>query len=388
MNENHPKLNETISIMAGLLGELNPWKIVLSKPREKNYSTKSITITPVIRRDQLSCKCVFREEKKDVTGIETVEDFVHKLPTRLLAEFYNADIFTETETYQFLQNQNGKSTLLTKKKPNVLASTFTHDHQKKSYVNAEAGYYRALGLVSGTGQVFSKGQKKYNQVNKYLEIMHHLLDGKTVEMPFRIVDMGSGKAYLTFAAYDFFRNHKGWDVHITGYEARPDLVQSCNEIALNSGMENLFFEAKSIDEIPAQPTDMVIALHACDIATDMAIAYGVQNDATYIILAPCCQKQVRKAMDIPEVLLPLLKHGILLERQAELLTDGLRALILEYHGYQTKVFEFISQEHTRKNVMIIAEKGKKNPAARQAFEDVKSLYGITFHYLEKILPFS
>lgn len=381
-------LNETISIIKNLLNGNEPWKIVISKPKGKNFITKSITATPFLLRDHLTCKCVFKEERRDVTSNESIVEFMEKLPLRLLHEFYNADIFTEKQTYQFLQDKKGKSTLLKKKKSNALENTFSHDHQKKSYVRSEAGYYRELGLVSGSGNVFSKGQKKYNQVNKYLEIMDHLLAHKTMEHPFKIVDMGSGKAYLTFAAYDFFKNNKAWDVRITGYEARPDLVESCNTIARTSGMENLFFEARSIDEIPAQPTDMVIALHACDIATDMAIAYGVQNDADYIILAPCCQKQVRKAMEVPGVLQPILKHGILLERQAELLTDGLRALMLEHHGYQTKVFEFISQEHTGKNVMIIAEKGKKNPHARATFEALKTLYGIPFHYLEKILPFS
>jgi hypothetical protein len=129
---------------------------------------------------------------------------------------------------------------------------------------------------------------------------------------------------------------------------------------------------------------MVVALHACDIATDMAIAYGIQNHAEYIVLAPCCQKQIRKSMSGDHVLSPVLKHGILEERLAEMLTDGMRALFLQSKGYQTKVFEFISLEHTQKNVMITAKKGKPDPKAMTQFEEIKKTFGIEYHYLEKL----
>jgi hypothetical protein len=147
----------------------------------------------------------------------------------------------------------------------------------------------------------------------------------------------------------------------------------------------LHFEACSIDQAPVKASDMVIALHACDIATDMAIAYGIKSKAKYIVLAPCCQKQIRKSMSGENVLSPILKFGILEERQAEILTDGMRALLLQYAGYQTRVFEFISLEHTAKNVMIVAKKGKKNPEAWPAYQKIKETFGIPFHYLEKIL---
>ena len=148
----------------------------------------------------------------------------------------------------------------------------------------------------------------------------------------------------------------------------------------------LYFQQKSIEEIILSNIDMVIALHACDIATDMAIAKGIQAKAKFIIVAPCCHKQVRLAMKYNNQLTPILKHGILEERQAELLTDGIRALILEAYGYKTQVFEFISSEHTAKNIMITAvKKSSFDPSGIKKVEEIKRLFGIEYHFLQKTM---
>jgi hypothetical protein len=201
--------------------------------------------------------------------------------------------------------------------------------------------------------------------------------------------MGSGKGYLTFALYDYMRNFLGMTPHITGIELRQTLVDTCNSSARESGFDGLSFAAQNISEYTPGRLDMLIALHACDTATDLALAAGIRNKARIIVAAPCCHKQIRRDMTPKNEMVPVLRHGILEERQAEILTDGIRALLLESEGYQTKVFEFISAEHTAKNVMITAVLGKTGKQKQQkALNEVKAIkesYGIRVHELEKLL---
>lgn len=388
MKENHDVFTTLENLVGEILKADQPYNMVFSKPRDKLSDVVSLQARPVLIKNDLHVQCVTRKKTKDETKNESYESFQTTVKILLEDVFYNLDIFLPTYTYHFLQNQKGKKTLLKKKEQNNLPGHLGHDHQKKSYVNPDGFYYKELGLISGQGHVFTKGQKKYNQVNRYIETLHHVLENENPEGSFRIADMGSGKAYLTFALYDFLTRVKGWNVSMTGYETRPDLVQTCNELAARMSWPDLQFEACSIDQAPVKPVDMVIALHACDIATDMAISYGIKSNANYIILAPCCQKQIRKSMSGENVLSPILKFGILEERQAEILTDGMRALLLQHAGYQTRVFEFISLEHTAKNVMIVAKKGKKNPEAWPAYQKIKESFGIPYHYLEKLLQLS
>ena len=172
----------------------------------------------------------------------------------------------------------------------------------------------------------------------------------------RVVDMGCGKGYLTFAAYDWLRR-SGWNKAIVrGIEARPDLVDLCNRAAKENQFDHLQFETGAIAGVQPDRANVLIALHACDTATDDAIAWGVRAGALLIIVSPCCHKELRPQIQPPPALAGALRHGILLERQAEFITDALRAALLEWAGYETKVFEFISTEHTAKNLMIAATK--------------------------------
>ncbi|MFA5359331.1 MAG: methyltransferase, partial [Patescibacteria group bacterium] len=167
-----------------------------------------------------------------------------------------------------------------------------------------------------------------------------------------------------------------------------NLVDLCNRIVAESGFEGLSFVQGSISDYPVGKIDMLIALHACDTATDDAIFKGISADATYIICAPCCHHQIRKEMNPENELKPILKHGIFLERQAEMLTDGLRALILEKYGYHAKVFEFISTSHTPKNVIIVGRKTKIKPDVDKISDQIhqiKRAFGIGNHYLEQLL---
>jgi hypothetical protein len=204
--------------------------------------------------------------------------------------------------------------------------------------------------------------------------------------------MGSGKGYLTFALYDHLTATPVRTISVTGVEAREDLVLFCNKTAQKAGFDGLRFVRGTIDSYDAAGADLLIALHACDTATDDAIYKGIRADAKLIIVAPCCHKQIRREMEkgaADSSLEPMLRHGIFLERQAEMATDTLRALLLERHGYAVKAFEFISDSHTPKNVMIVAERkkgaAKDIDAVTRRIESFKQLLGIRFHYLETLL---
>jgi hypothetical protein len=229
---------------------------------------------------------------------------------------------------------------------------------------------------------------KFRQINKYIEVLDAEFKNLNLPEDAVIMDMGSGKGYLTFALYDYFVNVLKTKVNITGVEFRKELVAYCNSIATACSYKGLHFTEGSIESTELKKADVLIALHACDTATDEAIWKGITAGASLIVVAPCCHKQIRKQFNVHNEMEPLLKHGILEERQAELITDGLRALIMEDCGYKTKVFEFISTEHTPKNMMITGVKKSDTNSKKdipEMIHNIKKSYGIEYHHLEKLL---
>jgi SAM-dependent methyltransferase len=200
--------------------------------------------------------------------------------------------------------------------------------------------------------------------------------------------MGSGKGYLTFAAYDYFANTRGINVKITGVDTKAELVSIDNDIARASEFENLKFVHGWIGDYHLRNVDVLIALHACNTATDDAIFKGIRAEADLIVVAPCCHQEIRPQMRAPEFLSGILRHGVMLEREAETVTDGLRSLLLEKSGYSTKLFEFISTEHTPKNNMIVGTRQSKSVDAEKLSEQIqqiKSFYEIKEQRLESLL---
>ena len=249
---------------------------------------------------------------------------------------------------------------------------------------------RFLGRLAFVFVLVSSALVKFKQINHYIELLRPHLEKWSSEKVLRILDMGSGKGYLTFALAKYVVDTLQLQASITGIEMRPDLVELGNRIAKKYKMPYLNFVEATIQTTKAEDCSMLIALHACDTATDDAIFYGIQQQAELIVVAPCCHKEMRRQMEKsnqPVELHPICKHGIFLERQAEMVTDGLRSLILEYCGYSTKVFQFISDAHTPKNVMIVAEKKSKTDAQKQEIlkkiKDSKQYFGIGFQHLEK-----
>jgi Methyltransferase domain len=337
-----------------------------------------------------------RNSEKGGEGVTLLKDFLGK-------SFLNGELFLKEKNIliQFdKKGDNPKIFIKENKKisPNTVevrnpdvfgkGPITKHDHEKYRLISPKSLYLNALDITTKDGVVKNDSQHKFRQINKYVEIIEALLAEKPLPNDAVIADFGSGKGYLTFALYDHLTFNKKMTPSVFGFELRENLVKNSNAIAAQNDFNNLKFIAQDINEYKTERLDMLIALHACDIATDIAIAKGIQAGAEIIVVAPCCHKQIRNALRESKVvneMTPLLKNGILEERQAELLTDGMRALLMEAHGYKTKVFEFISTEHTPKNVMIVGIKGKPKKEALLQIDALKKHYGISHHYLETLL---
>ena len=232
--------------------------------------------------------------------------------------------------------------------------------------------------------------RKWKQINRFLEVIGAALAASPLatQQHIEVLDFGSGKGYLTFALHDHLRHALGRDAQVTGVEIRPDMVDLCNGIAARLGLQGLRFELGDVGSYAPRPVDVMIALHACDTATDHAIHMGIRGGASIICCAPCCHKQLRPQLLSPHPLRPILQHGVHLGQEAEMLTDGLRALLLDACGYDTQVFEFVSLEHTAKNKMILAVK-RVQPADKDKLLEqvraVKAFYGIREQCLETLL---
>ena len=220
--------------------------------------------------------------------------------------------------------------------------------------------------------------RKWKQINKFVEIVDHALHAAGLVargQPVRVLDFGAGKGYLTFAVHHHLVRTLGLPAEVIGVELRPDLVALCNGAADRLGLAGLRFEAGDVSRLEARPVDVMIALHACDTATDHAIHLGLQGGASIILCSPCCHKEVRPQLLSPHPLRPILQHGVHLGQQAEMLTDGLRAMLLDACGYDTQVFEFVALEHTSKNKMILATRLALDDAQRARVRQIPDMFG-------------
>ena len=364
-------------------------KITIGNKKDKSSVLKNIFIKPVLIKEKYLLSFVYTNLTNDVTKNFDLQESVNQIKNLFKESFLNADIYTTAETVYYSVTKEGKEKIVTKNnEAKITVAVLMHDKQKNRLVKTDAVYLQELGLTNAEGKLKKEMQHKYKQINRYVEIIDGILKDTKIENNFSIVDMGSGKGYLTFALYDYLQN-KNKEVKVTGIELREDLVLKCNKIAEQSNYKGLKFTKGSIQQTDFPFVDMLIALHACDTATDDAIAKGIKANATFIICAPCCHKQIRKQMAPTNALQYITKHGILMERQAEMVTDTIRALMLEAHGYKTKVFDFIEEEDTPKNVLIV---GTKSNFSQKIFEEnilkikeLKELFGIKEHYLETVI---
>ena len=367
-------------------------KLSLGNYRGTDESLKNIYIKKVLIKKEPRLSLTYRHKTRDITKNHTFEEVIALLKQWLGGDFHVATLQTADSDLLFEMHPSGKTTLKKKAVESREVPAVSHDKQKNRLISpAGKGYLFDLKITDQQGNVFHNAQDKFRQINHYIDILSSLMREINPGSSVRVADMGSGKGYLTFALYDYLKNVLNLNPEVTGIEFRDDLVKLCNQIAQNAGFGGLSFREGTIDQFDAAGTNILIALHACDTATDDAISKGIQAESDLIVVAPCCHKQIRRQIEKHKTendVSFLTRHGIFLERQAEMVTDGIRALVLEYFGYKTKVFEFISDAHTPKNVLIVGTKGKRSEksqaAALEKIRDAKRFFGIEYHHLERL----
>lgn len=339
-------------------------RVILSNPSSKDGVIK-ICARPMLKNKSL----LFQIEEytktqvfhKNLTAGDAGSYLTGKLSSDTssqTASFKNALVETQSFTANVLVSKKGTITI--KKKMNTSAKqpkiSLSHNRKKK-YILEEGipvPFLIDLGVMTQNGNIVNAHYDKFRQINRFLEYIEDILPSLPTGRELRILDFGCGKSYLTFAIYYYLKVLKGYPVRITGLDLKEDVIRHCNELAVKYGYDKLEFLCGDIAYYDGcSQVDMVVTLHACDTATDYALAKAVGWGAKVILSVPCCQHELNKQMK-NDLLSPVLHYGILKERMAALMTDGLRAQILEANGYRTQILEFIDMAHTPKNLLIRA----------------------------------
>lgn len=348
---------------------------------------KKVRAHPAMIRGEKHLSFTYSFKTKDTHKNLPFEAIGNELQELLTDAFTVGTLLSTDGDFVFERNAEGGERL--KESPPSVSTppALSHDRKKEYLVDSKARYLRLLDITDASGRVRREKNDKFRQVCKFIEVVDSLLNELPADTPIRsVVDVGSGKSYLTFALYDYLVARYGDAISVRGIEVRSDLVEQCGRVARECGFAGLSFVHGAGGSITVGAVDMVVALHACDTATDDALHQALQAQARIIVVAPCCHKYVRRSLVIPDKLKPALGHGILEARLADSLTDGLRALFLKAQGYGVKVFEFISPEHTAKNTMITAVRKEGAPRidhnALDAMERVKREFGLTDFYLD------
>lgn len=376
------------------LSSKNFVKVSLGNYKGNEEALKQILVRPVLIKRESKLAFTFRYKTRDVMKNLNLNEGINLISESLVTGFKIGTLFT-TERDLILEELNNGKIVLRETKPSTKeVLTENHDKEKSRLIKSESKpYLTELKITDTDGKVFKNAQDKFRQINHYVEILSSLIKELPEGTIKKVADMGSGKGYLTFALYDYLHSVLKLNSEVVGVEYRQDMVDLCNSVARKSAFDQLKFAQGTIEDYNAENVNLLIALHACDTATDDAIYKGIKANAELIVVAPCCHKQIRREIEQNKVkndVSFLTKYGIFLERQAEMVTDGIRALILEYFGYKTKVFEFISDAHTPKNVLVVGIKSKDKGAKNKEeilkkIKASKAYFGIGYHHLERLL---
>ncbi len=387
------KVDNFISELKRSLAEGTFVKLSLGNYKGSERHLQKILVRLVATKKGTRLYFLYRGDTRDTAKNYDFETGIQLVDEALENGFTSGHLFTTQEDLQLEIGRKGKARLNRAKPTFTTLPVLSHDREKLTQVDAGAFYLKALGITDDRGRVRDKQQDKWRQINKFVEVLANFVDKSSLKgkSSLSIVDMGSGKGYLTFAAYDFFRNVRGLAVQMTGVDTKSDLVELCSEVAGASGFDGLKFVVGSIADYEVRDVDILIALHACNTATDDALYKGITAEAALIVAAPCCHHEIRPQITPPAMFRDILKHGVMLERCAEIVTDGIRSLLLERSGYSTKLFEFVSTEHTPKNNMLVGTR-LANPSPSEAFDreivQIMEYYGITEHRLASLLAIS
>jgi SAM-dependent methyltransferase len=351
-----------------------------------------VTVRPVEIKGALNLQFSHFDDKRDITKNYPFEEAASKVDELLALPFRNISVESSAGGIQVNISKKGKA-LVSKLKPSAAPEEISHDRQKNKLLSIEnAGpFLKAVGIMTQDGRIKADMQRKFKQINEYLRLVDETdsfqaLSGSSIH----IVDFGCGNAYLTFAIYFYLHDILQLDAHVTGVDIQSDLIERHKKKADSLGWDQLTFQVGEIANFePETIPNVVMALHACDTATDDAIAKGIRWESKVIICAPCCQHELQAQLSkipVPQQMLPIYQDGILSERMGDILTDTFRATILRIMGYRTDVTQFVPIEHTAKNLMIRSVKTSPAGTERwvEEYRNLKSFWQVT-PYLERLL---
>jgi len=387
---NNPALERLLSRFADALNDGSFVKLVLAKPQRASDDLLRLTARPVLLRGEAMLSLVYTHKTRDITKNHGLHEGMTLLRELLGSTFRNAHLHTQSDELQLSISKKGQCTLHVAAASLAADAPTAHDREKQRWLDLSRPFLTELGVTTAQHQLIPAMSRKWKQINKFIEVFAHALASSPLAeaKQLNVIDFGSGKGYLTFAIHDWLRHSKGVNAQVTGVELRPDMVALCNQAITKLGIEGLRIEEGDVRSYQPAALNVMIALHACDVATDYAIHLGVRAGAEIIMCSPCCHKELRPQLLSPHPLKPILQHGVHLGQEAEMLTDGLRALLLDACGYDTQVFEFISLEHTNKNKMILAVKraaAKPNAEVLAQIREIKGFYRIQAQCLETLL---
>ena len=388
-------VGELLAALAQALQAKSFVKLTLSKPLRRSVATDSIPTQAYIRLVEIKhaphISILLRHPHRDITENHRVDTAADVISTLLRSTFHNAHLFSTQGDIELRTNNKGEARLYHGRATFSAAAPPDHDRVRRYVLDpSKAPYLQELGIVSAEGKVKSDKADKYKQLQHIIKLLEDFVGKSELreKQHLRVVDMGSGKGYLTFALYDYCNNELGIPTTVLGIDRNAELTGVCNNVASKLGYRNLQFECSTVEEIELGEADIVIALHACDTATDVALFKGVAAGAAIIMAVPCCQKELRPQLKVPIDERPLLKHDTYKDRYSQMLTDALRGLLLESQGYRTRVMEFISDAHTHRNVMIVGIHAKDFAGRDTKRADAATLqrrYGVTQQTLERLL---
>ena len=340
---------------------------VLSAPRDKS-GVEKVKVRPLLKRGklvfQLESFCnrqAFHENLSAEEAADRIFEYMQNMKQMQME--------TKQWNYTVLVSKKGKLTIKRKAQKNPNKQADMNHNRKKQYILEEGTmvpFLRDLGVMTEEGKIVRTKFDKFRQINRFLEFIEDILPQLDKGREVTILDFGCGKSYLTFAMYYYLHELKQYDIRIIGLDLKSEVIRHCNELSVKYGYEKLtFLEGDIADYEGVDQVDMVVTLHACDTATDYALAKAVGWHAKVILSVPCCQHEINGQI-ANDVLKPILKHGLLKERFSAIVTDALRAEYLEREGYEVQVLEFIDMEHTPKNILIRAiDTGKKGKNSKR-----------------------
>ncbi|MBM4221759.1 MAG: SAM-dependent methyltransferase [Gammaproteobacteria bacterium] len=368
------------------------WALILSQPRQRPSGESrppagKISVRPVEIAGRRCYQLAERRGNQEFHRNVSADEVLHRATAEIGPGYAQADLHTRAADYCLRMNgRNGPH--MSRQKSSRAAPALAHDRRKQYLIpeGEPCAFMQEIGVMTATGQVRAARQAKFRQVNRFLELVDDVLPELPPDARLRVVDFGCGKSYLTFALHHLLRNIRGREVEIVGLDLKADVIRDCRRIAERLACPGLRFEVGDIaGYVPPGGVDLVVTLHACDTASDAALAQAIRWNTKVILAAPCCQHEVAGLLSA-DLLPGLLRFGILKERFAAMATDALRAAILERAGYQTQIVEFIDLEHTPKNLLLRAiRRAQPESAAAEAVEVLKRQLGIRESSLERLL---